>query len=87
VYVGILGQLLDLGCELGDFLAIEFVIPQNVNDRTVNISFQDPFDSIPASVDITGEYDYVSLHILRLERCKFQMEVAQDVDAHHCNEQ
>ena len=77
-----LSNFLDLGNELRNFLSVELVVSQNIDYRPIRKSLENPFDSIPAGVDITSEHNHVGVHIVRPERRELQMDIAEDVDAH-----
>ena len=82
MHVRPLGNFFDIGNELRNFLPVEFVVSQNVDYRPIRNGLKNPFDSVPARVNVAGEHDHVGVRLVQLEGRELQVEIAQDVDTH-----
>lgn len=72
----------EFGDELLEFLAIEFVVAQHVNHGAISKGLERPLQAVTSRADVPCKNDCVRLHGWRRERLKFEMQIAEEVEAH-----
>ena len=68
--------------ETGEFVAVVLVIAGEIDDGGVRELVADPADAVQFEVDVTGEDDEVGGGWGKVDGTEFEMQIAEDVDAH-----
>jgi hypothetical protein len=82
VHIGSLGDFFDLFHKTRNFLSVELMVAQDIDDGLLRKGRQDPSNSVYTSVNITGEHNNVCISASGLKRRKLQVEITQNVHTH-----
>ncbi|MES1949763.1 hypothetical protein S4A8_02858 [Salinisphaera sp. S4-8] len=69
-------------CEFNDIVVIELMVARYIDDRSIEF-FSRPIQPVRAAVDITGQHDNVTVHVVPDSgRAGFEVQVGEDSNTH-----